>query len=190
MSAAEKIERLLGEAERLPDPRARGIAKQLAAAMIELVGGGMEKVLAVADSVQQRALADDPLVGNLLVLCGLHPDPIVVRAERALADATVELSSLGATVASVAAIGEGVAVTLRAERGGVADRDKLRAMVEAIVIARAPDAVAIAVELDGRGLSPSGSAAEGQRGSKDAVPLRDGAFIPVEQLTRTGRAVP
>ncbi len=171
MSAADKIERLLAEAEGLPDPRSRGIAKQLAAAMIELVSGGMEKVLALADPVQQRALADDPLVGNLLVLCGLHPDPIVVRAERALADATVELSSQGAAVQSVVAIGEGVAVTLRAERGGVADSAKVRAMVEAIVVACAPDAVAIAVELD-------------------AVPLRDGAFIPIEQLTRTGRAVP
>jgi hypothetical protein len=123
------IEGLLAEAETLPDPRARGLAKALAAAMIELCGAGLRKAVEAGGPALARQLADDELVGNLMVLCAMHPDSPAVRAERALQAAGI--------ACRVTAIGDGVRVELAAS----AERER----VEAIVTSRAPDAEPIAI---------------------------------------------
>jgi hypothetical protein len=134
-----RIEALLAEAETLPDPRARGLARELAAAMVALVGEGLARVLA-AEPALERRLADDELVGNLLVLCGMHPDPPAVRAEQALRAAGI--------ACDVVPTAQGVRVVLAAPAA--------RERVEEIAMSRAPDAETILVELDGRLLGPEG----------------------------------
>lgn len=156
-SSIATIERLLAEAEALPDPRARGLVKALAAALVDLVGEGLRKVDELVERDVARKLADDELVGNLLVLCGQHPDAPSVRAERALAAATAELSSVGVTLESVeATIGGGVRVRVKAERGTPNDGDKVRALVEALVMTRAPDVDAVQLEIGGKPIGPLG----------------------------------
>ncbi len=155
--AIATIERLLAEAEALPDPQARGLVKALAASLIDLVGDGLQRVTDLAGPDISRQLADDELVGNLLVLCGQHPDAPAVRAERALAAATKELSSVGVTFEGVdAMIGGGVRVRVTADRGAASDNDRVRTMVEAIVIARAPDADSVQLEVSGKPVAPQG----------------------------------
>jgi hypothetical protein len=155
--ASAAIERLLAEAEALPDPQARGLVKALAAALVDLVGEGLQRVSDVAGPEISRQLADDELVGNLLVLCGLHPDAPVIRATKALTGATQQLSSIGVTLEGAdATIGGGVRVRVTAERGAASDSDRVRAMVEAIVIARAPDVDSVQLEISGKPIAPQG----------------------------------
>ena len=161
--SGEAIERLLAEAEQLPDPRARALAKALAAALVDLVGTGLARTIELGGQPLARAMADDELVGNLLVLCGMHPDPAVVRAERALAAAGAQLGSIGVIVDGVDPIGDGVRVRLSPDRGGAANADRVRAMIESIVVARAPDLDTVAVELAG-------------------APVTAPGFVPIERL--------
>jgi hypothetical protein len=143
--AAAEIERLLADAEQLPDPHARALARALAAALVDLVGAGLQRVVAIGGDELARRLADDELVGSLMVLAGMHPDGVAVRAAHALDAAAAELGDAGAVVAGVDALGEGVRVRLSAAR----DATRARAMVEAIVVGRAPDCEHVVVELAG-----------------------------------------
>ncbi|HWO22009.1 MAG TPA: hypothetical protein VNO30_24775 [Kofleriaceae bacterium] len=161
--AAAEIERLLAEADELPDPRARALARSLAAAMIELVGDGLHRIGGMGGPALVRAMADDELVGNLLVLCGQHPDPPAARAARALEAARAELAAAGVSLEGVDVdeMGGGVRVRLGDARGGAAEvsaarADRVRALVEAIVVGRAPDVEAVEVELGGAVLAPPG----------------------------------
>jgi len=150
---SDAIERLLAEAEQLPDPQARRLVRALAAALVELVGDGLRRVGELGGDDLMRRLADDDLVGNLLVLCGMHPDPIVERARRALEVA--DLAALGVTLDGVDEIAGGVRVRV-STRDGVANLERLRASIEAIVVARAPDVDVVQLELGGKSIAPPG----------------------------------
>ena len=55
--------------------------------MLELYGAGLERVAGAPSTPTDhgsRRLADDELVGNLLVLHDLHPDDVDTRVQRAL----------------------------------------------------------------------------------------------------------
>jgi hypothetical protein len=158
-----EIERLLAEAEQLVDPHARALAKALAAALVELAGAGVRRACELGGDDLRRRLADDELVGNLMVLCELHPDPAAVRAERALEAAAAELGSVGVAIEGVDAAGGGVRVRAHALRGELVDATRVRAVIEAVVVSRAPDVEAIQLELGGRAVLPAG-------------------FVPVERL--------
>jgi Fe-S cluster biogenesis protein NfuA len=103
MADAATIERLLDEADELPDPRARETATALAAALLELYGDGLERVVEIVgehdrDGTLTAALAGDELVGHLLLLHGLHPEPLGRRVERALDEVRPYLDSHGGAV--------------------------------------------------------------------------------------------
>lgn len=149
----EGIERLLAEADQLTDPRARQLARALASALVDLVGAALKRVRELGGDDLARKLADDDLVGNLLVLCNQHPDPAPQRAERALKQATTELGSIGVTLDTVEAAGAGVRVRVTAQRGAGVDAARVRALVEAIVMMRAPDVDSIHVELGGKAVT-------------------------------------
>lgn len=146
----ERIEQLLEEAERLADPQARALARSLAAALIDLVAAGLARVVELGGPALERQLADDELVGNLLVLAGTHPDAPALRARAALEAASRVIASLGVSLVSCMADGGGLVVELvAAERGTRPDETRVRAMVEAIVMSRAPDIEAVRVEIGG-----------------------------------------
>lgn len=145
----ERIEQLLEEAERLADPQARALARSLAAALIDLVAAGLARVVELGGPALERQLADDELVGNLLVLAGTHPDAPAIRARAALEAANRVIASLGVSLVSCVADGGGVVVELAAERGTRPDEARVRAMVDAIVMSRAPDVEAVRVEIGG-----------------------------------------
>ena len=75
-----RIEDLLGQI-RASDPEVAGRAEQVVGLLVDLYGEGLSRVV---DLVNPEALVDDPLVASLLLLHGLHPDPVETRIERAL----------------------------------------------------------------------------------------------------------
>jgi hypothetical protein len=143
--------------------------------MVDLVGAGLARVIELGGPELARELADDELVGNLLVLAGMHPDDAAARATRALtaAAAAAQLGSIGAVVDGIDALadGAGVRVRLSPARGAAPDATRVRGMVEAIVVGRAPDCETVVVELAG-------------------AAVRDASFVPVAQVTGRLRVLP
>jgi Fe-S cluster biogenesis protein NfuA len=86
----QRIGELVGELENIADAEARASAKALVQLLLDLHGAGFERVMEiVAKNYEsgQRTIDDlgrDPLVGNLLVLYGLHPLDVESRVAQAV----------------------------------------------------------------------------------------------------------
>jgi Fe-S cluster biogenesis protein NfuA/nitrite reductase/ring-hydroxylating ferredoxin subunit len=117
-----RIERLLGEIERLPDPSGREKALELVQALFDLYGAGLERIvdkLAARDDGELAAgLAGDELVSHLLLLHGLHPMPLEQRVTSALDEVRPYLESHGGDVELVSIDQDTVALRLRGSCSG------------------------------------------------------------------------
>jgi Fe-S cluster biogenesis protein NfuA/nitrite reductase/ring-hydroxylating ferredoxin subunit len=97
-----RIERLLEEIDRLPDPSGREKALEVVQALFDLYGSGLERIVdeiaARDDGELAAALAGDELVSHLLLLHGLHPVPLEQRVISALDEVRPYLESHGGDV--------------------------------------------------------------------------------------------
>lgn len=96
------IERLLDEVESLSDPKARGIATDLVAELLELYGEGLARIMSLAATPAANGLArelcEDELVSHLLLVHGLHPVHVEERVQSALDEVRPYLDSHGGDV--------------------------------------------------------------------------------------------
>src|SRR5579863_4711614 len=85
--SGERIEQALGELQQSADARTLNLAEELLRLVSELYGAGIERMLEI---VQERApgvaadVAADEFVASLLLVLGLHPDPMEARVQEAL----------------------------------------------------------------------------------------------------------
>lgn len=137
-----RIEALVEGLERCPDPASREAARDLVRALLDLHAAGLGRILDTAgrESSLVARLADDDLVSTLLLLHGLHPQPLEQRLSRALERHQPRLRALGGAVELIEASEESVRLRVRGESTPV-----LRAAVEEVVTQAAPDA---AVEIE------------------------------------------
>jgi hypothetical protein len=91
--ASDRIERLLGELRATTAPAAWARVQELVTSLTTIYGRGLERTLEIfaasgdgrgIDERTRGTLGDDPLVGSLLLLHGLHPAPIEERVARAV----------------------------------------------------------------------------------------------------------
>jgi Fe-S cluster biogenesis protein NfuA len=80
----DRVERLLADLATVADPVVADKAEQLAAALVELYGAGLERIVELGGDALVRTLADDPFVAGLLILHDLHPVPVADRVQAAL----------------------------------------------------------------------------------------------------------
>ncbi|HEX4189133.1 MAG TPA: NifU family protein [Solirubrobacteraceae bacterium] len=96
------VEQLLEQLEQLADPAARAKATETVQALLDLYGAGLERIVeevALRDDGRiARALAEDELVSHLLLLHGLHPEPLEERVRGALEEVRPYLESHGGDV--------------------------------------------------------------------------------------------
>jgi Fe-S cluster biogenesis protein NfuA/nitrite reductase/ring-hydroxylating ferredoxin subunit len=145
MADTAVIERLLEEVEGLPDATARRAATDLATALLDLYGEGLAHVVEVVaerdrDGELAAALAGDELVSHLLLLHGLHPEPVAARVRRALVEVRPYLESHGGDV-ELLGIEEGV-VRLRLSgscKGCPSSAATLQLAIEDAIRRAAPD---------------------------------------------------
>ncbi|GHF71815.1 hypothetical protein GCM10010218_61310 [Streptomyces mashuensis] len=78
-----RADELLGQVEAAPGPTARA-ALEAVRVLTELYGEALARVLDRAGPPLVESLAGDDLVGHLLVLHGIHPDPVDRRVARAV----------------------------------------------------------------------------------------------------------
>jgi len=93
----QDIGRLVAGLDEISDNKARTSARELVQSVMELHGAGVEKMMeiifaqgATGPEIIEK-LGHDRVVGSLLVLHGLHPDPLETRVERAVEQVTAKL---------------------------------------------------------------------------------------------------
>ena len=150
---AGRIDTLLEEVEAGAPPAVTERVEDLVRAILGLYGAGLERatelIAGEPDGVRRlRALADDELVGSLLVLHDLHPDDVTVRVQHALDKVRPYLGSHAGGVTFTGVDDAGV-VHLRLE--GSCDGCPSSAMtvqnaIEDAILAAAPDVAAVEVQ--------------------------------------------
>jgi len=150
--AIGRVEGLLAELERLPDRVAREMATETVAALLDLYGEALGRIvteLAVADTDGHLAevLGDDELVSHVLLLHDLHPSPLEGRVQGALDGVRPYLESHGGNV-ELLSVDEGI-VRLRLEgscSGCPSSTVTLKLAIEDAIRKAAPDVVSIEAE--------------------------------------------
>lgn len=153
MSAQARIETLVAAVEALPDPRARATARELVEAVLDLHKAGLARALEVAPE-RKADLARDPAVAALLLLHGLHPDPLEVRVERALESVRPYLHGHGGDVRVLSTEDGVVRLALEGScHGCPSSSETMRARIEGAVLDAAPDLAGLEV----RGVEKTGA---------------------------------
>jgi Fe-S cluster biogenesis protein NfuA/nitrite reductase/ring-hydroxylating ferredoxin subunit len=85
-----RVQELAAELESIADPAVRRTADELVAALVQMYGSGLERVVeAMAEAGPEGrelldGLAEDPVVASLLLIHDLHPVPLEQRVREAL----------------------------------------------------------------------------------------------------------
>ncbi len=110
----ERVQALTAQLEAIEDFRARAVADELVASIIQLYGAGLERIVealhepgASAADVYQR-LVDDGVVASLLLIHGLYPVDLETRVLEALESVRPYMESHGGDV-ELLAVEDGVA---------------------------------------------------------------------------------
>jgi Fe-S cluster biogenesis protein NfuA/nitrite reductase/ring-hydroxylating ferredoxin subunit len=143
----ERVVRLTADLERVPDPGARRLAEDLSAAVLELHTEGLERLLGLLDEDERWRAAQDPVIGGLLLVHGLHPESLENRVREGLDQVRPYMASHGGDV-ELLGIEEGV-VRLRLVGscdGCAASASTLELAVEKALEETAPDLVGMEVE--------------------------------------------
>jgi Fe-S cluster biogenesis protein NfuA len=94
------IEKLIAKLDALQDAEARTTALALVQALMDMHADAFDRVLELCESRSMvETLAADELVGSLLLLYGLHPEPVENRVESALERVRPYIHSHGGRVA-------------------------------------------------------------------------------------------
>ncbi|KUJ66526.1 hypothetical protein ACZ90_36005 [Streptomyces albus subsp. albus] len=150
-----RTEELLTGLDSLPDGVAAARAHAALEALVALYGECLARVvgLAEAGSGEQaagalRQMADDDLIGHLLLVHDLHPDPAPVRARRAVRELTEALGARGAALEVLELSDSEVRVRLAAGGGCgcSSSAPELEQLVRDGIAHRAPEITRITVE--------------------------------------------
>jgi Fe-S cluster biogenesis protein NfuA/nitrite reductase/ring-hydroxylating ferredoxin subunit len=142
-----RVEGLTARVEALADPEARALAEDLAAAVVQLYGEGLERIFAALEPEMSSRLAQDGVVASLMLIHGLYPVPLEARVREALDGVRPYLESHGGDV-ELLGIADGVA-RLRLEgscSGCSASQSTLELAIERALDETAPDLMGLEVE--------------------------------------------
>jgi Fe-S cluster biogenesis protein NfuA/nitrite reductase/ring-hydroxylating ferredoxin subunit len=103
-----RVQELTGRLEDLEDPACRELAEELTAAVVQMYGAGLERIVELADPATRDQLAADELVSGLLMIHDLYPVSIEERVAQALDTVRPYMESHGGNV-ELLGIEDGVA---------------------------------------------------------------------------------
>jgi Fe-S cluster biogenesis protein NfuA/nitrite reductase/ring-hydroxylating ferredoxin subunit len=106
----DRVEQLTAAIDAAADPFVRGTVDELVTAIIELYGEGLTRIvdLVSEDEALLRALAQDSVIGSLMLIHDLYPVPLETRVQEALASVRPYMESHGGDV-ELLAVENGVA---------------------------------------------------------------------------------
>ncbi len=158
---AEQIERLTARVQAIADDGARAPALELVQAVLQLHADCLERLVEKIECDEEGAdrlarAAEDPLVAGLLLLYGLHPEPLESRVARALDKVRPYLESHGGNVELVEITAGIVRLRLTGScRSCPSSTDTLRQAVEQAILELAPDVAHIVADSAPAELPPS-----------------------------------
>ncbi|WP_328773611.1 NifU family protein [Streptomyces sp. NBC_00286] len=145
MARLTRIDELLEKVQIAPGPTAKA-ALDAVGALTEVYGEALARVMDRADAALGARLADDELLGHLLVLHEVHPEPPERRAARAVERLRPALQERGGDAELAAVEGPVARIRLRTpgcgSGCGSASADVEEAVREA-VLAAAPELTAV-----------------------------------------------
>lgn len=160
--AAERIARLMHELEHVQDGEARATALALVQSLMDLHAEAFERVLVILSAAEREGspgacegdpsqsallrMTADPLVASLLLLYGLHPEPVESRVERALDKVRPYIQSHGGRVALLGVDDDGV---VHVSMDGTchdcpSSEQTIKLAIEQAVFEAAPEVVSVA----------------------------------------------
>jgi Fe-S cluster biogenesis protein NfuA/nitrite reductase/ring-hydroxylating ferredoxin subunit len=145
---SERIDALLDELGHSAVAGTMERVEELVHAVMSLYGAGLDRIVETLDDDTVRRLADDEVVGNLLVLHDLHPDDVDTRVQRALEQVRPYLGSHAGGV-SLSGVDERGVVHLRLEGscdGCPSSALTVKSAIEDAILVAAPDVVAVEAE--------------------------------------------
>ncbi|MDQ0791035.1 NifU family protein [Streptomyces sp. B3I8] len=155
-----RIDDLLGRVEEAPGPMAQA-AVEAVGALTEVYGEGLARILDLADEALVARFAEDQLLGHLMVLHDIHPDPVERRAERAVDGLRTIVRESGGEI-ELTGIDDGVARVRLDVKGCGSTTAVLETAVREALLAAAPELSGVERVRD---------------------PERDAAFVPLDTLT-------
>ena len=149
----QRIGALVQELESIADPSVRASAKELVQLLMEFHGAGLDRALEIVANTGDPGLrligqlGDDPLVGSLLVLYGLHPDDVDTRARKALGRVQPKVQRSGGELEVLEVANGSVRVRLSVTGHSCGSTaNTLKSMVEDAVYEAALDVSSIVIE--------------------------------------------
>jgi Fe-S cluster biogenesis protein NfuA/nitrite reductase/ring-hydroxylating ferredoxin subunit len=142
-----RVQELTAQVEALGDPEARELADELAAAIVQLYGEGLERIFGALEPEVVATLSGDGVVASLMLIHGLYPVDLETRVHEALESVRPYMDSHGGNV-ELLGISEGIA-HLRLEgscSGCAASQSTLELAIERALEQSAPDLLGIDVE--------------------------------------------
>jgi Fe-S cluster biogenesis protein NfuA len=161
----QRMGELVEQIESAADPGLRALTKELLESLMAFHGAALERILEFASEAAEpgeaiiRKCGCDDLVSSVLLLYGLHPDPLDARVTRALEKTRPFLETHSATAGLLSVQDDGtVKVRLELKSSGGCDSSGalVKAALEAALQNAAPDAASIVVEEAGALLRKSG----------------------------------
>jgi Fe-S cluster biogenesis protein NfuA len=149
----QRIGGLVQEIELIADPAVRATTKNLVQSLMDLHGAAIEKALEiVADSGEPGMniidrMGRDSLVSSLLILYGLHPEPIETRVMKAVDKVRNQLRKQGCEL-ELLGVNDG-AIRLRVETGSHtcgSTAKTIQATLEGAMYDAAPDLTSLVIE--------------------------------------------
>ncbi|MGH9081719.1 MAG: NifU family protein [Acidimicrobiales bacterium] len=151
-ATGDRIEQLLDELQRAANPSSFRLVEELLKLVTELYGAGLARMMSmVTEHAPDLAevCAKDELVASLLVVHGLHPDPVARRVEGALASVRPLLAAHAGDVELVEVDADAGIVRLRllgSCDGCPSSAITLRGAVERSIAEAAPEIVSVEVD--------------------------------------------
>lgn len=162
----ERVQRLSAEVDRIADPAARESAQELLAAVMDLYGEGLQRIVGALDEAGEAgepirgALSDDGVVASLMLIHDLYPVALETRVHEALEGVRPYMESHGGNV-TLLSLEQGVA-RLKLEGscdGCPASASTLELAIKQALEEAAPDLAGLEVEGIAEG-SPAGLRAD------------------------------
>ena len=142
-----RLDQALDSLESVPGPTTR-TATEAVALLTEVYGEALARVMDRADERLAERLAEDELLGHLLVLHEIHPEPAERRAARAVERLRPAVQERGGVVEWAGVEGQVARVRLTTGGGGCGSGcggggDEVTDAVRAAVLAAAPELTAV-----------------------------------------------
>ncbi|MFF7486911.1 NifU family protein [Streptomyces luteogriseus] len=142
-----RLDQALDSLESAPGPTTR-TATEAVALLTEVYGEALARVLDRADEQLAERLAEDELLGHLLVLHDIHPEPAERRAARAVERLRPAVQERGGDVEWAGVEGQVARVRLTTGGGGCGSGcggggDEVTDAVRAAVLAAAPELTSV-----------------------------------------------